>query len=78
MAARQQKLVCSSNHVIRLALRLSCIPSSPKQMIASLSRIKPLPLGSTKSDGDEFSTPGKATSIDVVLPANSYSGATKR
>jgi hypothetical protein len=47
-------------------------------MIASLSRIKSLPLGSTKSDGDEFSTPGKATSIDVVLPANSYSGATKR
>jgi hypothetical protein len=29
-------------------------------------------------NGDEFSTPGKATSIDVVLPANSYSGATKR
>jgi hypothetical protein len=29
-------------------------------------------------DGDEFSTPRKATSIDVVLPANSYSGTTKR
>jgi hypothetical protein len=29
-------------------------------------------------NGDEFSTPGKATSIDVVLPANSYSRATKR
>jgi hypothetical protein len=29
-------------------------------------------------NGDEFSTPGKATSIDVVFPANSYLGATKR
>jgi hypothetical protein len=78
MTARHQKLWLFEQpcHTVGTTPFLHPELAETEDCIAEPAQITAV--GFDEIDCDEFSTPGKATSIDVVLPANSYSGPTKR